>query len=94
MEFLVFFCRHCDGNIPAHIVIHVSDRLRFKIHIKDISEGFDVLSLFGKKERFVSGISEGSDGIEKPKFRLNATKGVTYAVVNCANLVRERSSAL
>lgn len=56
-------------------------------HIKDISEGFDVLSLFGKKERFVSGISEGSDGIEKPKFRLNATKGVTYAVVNCANLV-------
>lgn len=54
--------------------------------IKDVSEGFDVLSLFGKKDRFVSGISEGSDGIEKPKFRLNVAKGSTSIAVNVVNL--------
>ena len=55
--------------------------------IKDVSEGFDVLSLFGKKERFISGISEGSDGIEKPKFRLNSTTGFTSVIVESINIV-------
>lgn len=55
-------------------------------HIKDVSEGFDVLSLFGKKERFVSGISEGSDGIEKPKFRLNSMRGFTSVAVSSINI--------
>lgn len=55
--------------------------------IKDISEGFDVLSLFGKKERFIDGISEGSDGIENPRFRLNSIMGFTEVAVNGTNLI-------
>ncbi|MDE6620693.1 MAG: ABC transporter ATP-binding protein/permease, partial [Lachnospiraceae bacterium] len=55
-------------------------------HIKDASEGFDVLSLFGKKERFVNQISEGSDAIEKPKFRLNYIKSFSICAVQCVNL--------
>ena len=42
--------------------------------VKDVLEGFDVLSLFGKKEQFINGIRTGSDAIEKPKFRLNYIK--------------------
>ncbi|MDE5696349.1 MAG: ABC transporter ATP-binding protein/permease [Lachnospiraceae bacterium] len=56
-------------------------------HIKDATEGFDVLSLFGKKERFINGISEGSDGIEKPKFRLSSMTAFTGAAVNGVNLI-------
>lgn len=56
-------------------------------HIKDISEGFDVLSLFGKKEHFISEISKGSDGIERPKFRLNSMKGFTSVALSSINIV-------
>lgn len=55
--------------------------------IKDASEGFDVLNLFGKKARFIDGISDGSDGIEKSKFRLNSIKGFTSVGVDSVNLI-------
>ena len=55
-------------------------------HIKDASEGFDVLSLFGKKERFINRISEGSDAIEKPKFKLSYIKSFSLCAVQCVNI--------
>lgn len=54
--------------------------------IKDVSEGFDVLSLFGKKALFINGISDGSDRIEKPKFRISSIKGFTDVIVNIINI--------
>ena len=54
--------------------------------IKDVSEGFDVLSLFGKKDRFIGGIDEGSDAIEKPKFRLQCVKSFSVCSVQCVNV--------
>ncbi len=54
--------------------------------VKDVLEGFDVLSLFGKKEQFINGIRTGSDAIEKPKFRLNYIRSFSACGIQCVNI--------
>ena len=43
--------------------------------LKDLLAGYDVLRFFGREQRFVHGIEQASDQIEKPKFHLAYVKG-------------------
>lgn len=54
--------------------------------LKELLSGYDVLRFFGREQRFIQGMEQAGDQIERPKFRLAYRKGFVNAGIGCVNI--------